>query len=123
MMFISVVLPQPDGPTIATNSPSPTSKFRSWMTSSRPLSVGNPLRTPRREIFVDAEPWRSMGIAPPHDLHPLEHAHDAVERQTDEPDDDHAGDHEVITVAGVARIDDEIAETRAQRDHLGRDHH
>ena len=27
MMFISVVLPQPDGPTMATNSPSRTSKF------------------------------------------------------------------------------------------------
>ena len=47
----------------------------------------------------------------------------AVEQQADEPDDDHAGDHQVVAVAGVARIDDQIAEARAQRDHLGRDHH
>jgi len=45
MMFISVVLPHPEGPTIATNSPSPTLMSRSAMTSSRPLSVGNSLWT------------------------------------------------------------------------------
>src|SRR3569832_2308532 len=81
MMFMSVVLPQPDGPTIATNSPSETSKFRSLMTSRRPLSDGNPLRMPCREILEGPRPARSVGISPPHDLHALEHAHDPVERQ------------------------------------------
>src|SRR4051812_28696650 len=114
MMFISVVLPQPDGPTIATNSPSATSKLRSSITSRRPLSAGNPLRTPCSEILV--------GIAPPHDLHALEHPHDAVQGETDEPDDDHAGDHEVVPVACVARVDDEVTQPRTQRDHLGRHH-
>src|SRR4051812_32460671 len=102
MMFMSVVLPQPDGPTIATNSPSRTSKFNPSMTSSRPFSVAKPLLTFRIEIFgalvgvapVDAlmgvaPVGALMGISPPHVLHPLQQSHDAVERETDEPDDDH----------------------------------
>src|SRR6188472_4322091 len=117
MMFISVVLPQPEGPTIATNSPSPTLKSRSSMTASRPWSVGNPLPTLRTWILV------LMNIAPPHDFHALQQPHDAVECQADEPDDDHAGDHQVVAVTGVARVDDHVAEARAQRDHLGGNDH
>src|SRR5689334_19708593 len=124
MMFISVVLPQPEGPTIATNSPSAISKFRSWMTSSRPLSVGKPLPTALTKILPGIAPaWPSMRIAPPHDLHVLEQPHDAVERKPDQSDDDHAGNHEVVAVPRVARVDDHVPEPGAQRDHLGGDDH
>src|SRR5262245_45648590 len=115
MMFMSVVLPQPDGPTIATNSPSRTSKSRPSMTDSRPLSVANPLLTPWT--------WILVRITPPHALHVLEQPHGAVEREPDQADDDHAGDHEVVAVTGIARIHDHVTETRAQRDHLRRHHH
>ena len=33
------------------------------------------------------------------------------------------GDHQVVAVARVARVDDQVAEPRSQRDHLGRDDH
>ena len=44
MMFISVDLPQPDGPTMATNSPSPTLKLTPSITGSAPLSDAKLLR-------------------------------------------------------------------------------
>src|SRR5208282_5277545 len=94
-----VDLPQPDGPTIATNSPSPTSKLTLSMTSSGPWSVSKLLPRSRTAILVD--------IAPPNDLEPLEPAHDPVERQSDQADDGHAGDHEVVAIAGIARIDNQ----------------
>src|SRR6185295_7683928 len=52
-------------------------------------------------------------------FHALQQPHEAIEHQADEPDDDHAGNDQVITVAGIARIDDEITQARTQRDHLG----
>ncbi len=42
--FISVDFPQPEGPTIATNSPSPTLKLTLSMTASVPC--------PRRKLLV-----------------------------------------------------------------------
>src|SRR5690348_8821140 len=85
--FSKVVLPQPDGPTIATNSPSRTLKLTLPTTSRRPLSEVNPLRTSRTSILVR--------IAPPDPAHPLQEAHETVERQADQADDDHSGNHEV----------------------------
>ena len=41
----------------------------------------------------------------------------------DGADDDHAGDHQVVAVAGIARIHDEVPQARAQRDHFGRHDH
>ena len=37
-------------------------------------------------------------------------------------DDDHAGDDQIVAVAGVARINDQITQTGAQRDHFRCDH-
>ena len=45
-------------------------------------------------------------------------AHDTVERQADQADDDHARDHEIVAITGVARVHDHVAEPRAQRDHF-----
>src|SRR5690348_1451963 len=111
-MFNSVDLPQPDGPTMATNSPSATSRPTPSITGSTPVADANALRTPRTAILL-------AGIAPAHRGKPLEQARRAVEAEPDQADDDHARDDEVVAVAGVARVHDQIAEARTQRDHLG----
>src|SRR5215471_5592384 len=117
-MFISVDLPQPDGPTIATMSPSPTSKLMPSSTCKVPCSVVKLLPMPSTRILVGA---LLVGIAPPDDFQALEQAHQPVEHQADQADDDHAGDDEVVAVAGVARVDDQVTEPGMQRDHLGGD--
>src|SRR5687767_10693125 len=94
MMFISVVLPQPEGPTMATNSPSFMSKSRPSMTCRRTLSFWKLLRM--------SWTWILVGIAPPYDFHALQQPHEPVEHQADEADDDHAGDDQVIAVTGIA---------------------
>src|SRR3954463_15256728 len=43
-----------------------------------------------------------------------------VQEQADDPDDEHAGDDQVVASAGVARVDDEVTEARIHRDHPGR---
>src|SRR6187455_3073637 len=113
-MFISVDLPQPDGPTIATNSPSSTPKLTSSMTGSTPWFEAKLLVKPATTIFLS-------DIAPFHGLQSLEQAGDAVEQQPDHADDDHAGDDEVVAVAGVARVHDQVAQAGAESDHLGGD--
>src|SRR5687768_498999 len=72
MMLSSVDLPQPEGPTMATNSPSRTSKLTPSTTDSAP----NPLLTPSTTICLS-------DIAPLHRVEPLEQAGQAVEQQPD----------------------------------------
>src|SRR2546423_1794187 len=114
MMFNSVDLPQPDGPTMATNSPWSTLKLTPSMTASAPLIDTKLLVTPSTTIFLS-------DIAPLHGLQSFEQARGAVEQQPDHADDDHAGDHEIVAIAGVARVHDQVPEAGAQRDHLGGD--
>src|SRR5262247_2210778 len=113
MTLSNVVFPQPEGPTTATSSPSPTLKLTRSSTGSGPLS----------ELNVFLMSWTTIlaGIAPLHGLQPFQQPHQAIEEQPDQTDDDHGGDHEIIAVAGVARIDDEITEPGPERDHLGCD--
>src|SRR5579863_34752 len=106
----SVVLPQPEGPTMATNSPSRTLKLTLSMTSRRPLSEANPLLTSRTSILVR--------IAPPDPPHTLQQAHQAVEREPNQADDDHAGDDQIVAVPGIAGVHDHVPESRVQGDHL-----
>src|SRR3984885_12881705 len=109
-MFINVVFPHPDGPTIATNSPSPTVRLTSSTTCSVPPFNPNPLRMLFNSILVR--------IAPPDRFQSLEQSHHAIQQQSNQPDDDHSGDHQIVAIAGVARIDDEKPESRAQGDHF-----
>src|SRR5690606_1632613 len=81
MMLSMVDLPQPEGPTIATNSPSATSKLTSSTTARSP----NPLLIPSMTILL-------ADIAPLHHVELLEQAGGAVEQQPDHADEDHAGD-------------------------------
>src|ERR1700733_4002161 len=113
-MFINVVFPHPEGPTMATNSPSPTVRLTSSTTCSVAPFDPNALRMPLTSILVR--------ITPPDRFQALEQSHHAVQQQSDQTDDDHSGDDEVVSVAGVARIDDEISESRTQGNHLRRDH-
>src|SRR5579862_5548023 len=113
MMFSKVDLPQPEGPTIATNSPSRTSRLTRSMTGSAPKLLLIASTTILAGFLSD--------IAPLHCLQPLKKARGAVEHEPDQPDDDHAGDHEIVAIAGVARIHDQVAEAGVQRDHLGGD--
>src|SRR6185295_4166997 len=111
----SVDLPQPDGPITATNSPSATSKLRSSSTCTGPPRVSKVFEIDRTSI---------LGlIAPAHLVQPLEPPHGAVEQEPDDADDEHAGHHEIVAVARVPRVDDQVAEAGAHRDHLGGHHH
>src|SRR5262245_54013079 len=107
MTFSKVVLPQPDGPTIATNSPSRTSRLTPPTTGRSPKR----LLIPSTTIFLP-------DIAPSHGLEPLEQAGDAVQKQSDHTDDDHAGNHEIVAVAGIAGVHDQVTQAGTQRDHL-----
>src|SRR5438874_9977478 len=114
--FRSVDFPQPDGPTMATNSPSPTVKDMSSRADTSPSPVLKLLQTALTAILAPT-------YEPPADLlQGLQPPHEEVQQQADRADDDHARDHEVIPHTGIARIDDEIAESRVDPDHLGGDH-
>src|SRR5579872_3224595 len=93
-MFIRVVLPQPEGPTMATNSPSATVRLTSSTTCSDAPFEAKPLRMPLTAILV--------AIAPPYRFQALEQPHQSVEHQTDQADDDHSRNHQIVAVAGVA---------------------
>src|ERR1700722_13867485 len=115
IMFINVVFPHPDGPTIATNSPSPTVRLTSAPTfCSEPLPA-NPFRLPFTLILVC--------ITPPHRFQSLEQSPHAIQQQSNQSDDDHSGDYQIISIARVAGIDDEISKSRAQGDHFRGDLH
>src|SRR5882672_9282040 len=108
IMFIRVDFPQPDGPTMATNSPSPTVRLTASTTGRMPLSVAKLLLRSETSILV--------GIAPPGPLRALQDPHRRIQRKPDEADDDHARDDEVVTISRVARVHDHVAETRTQSD-------
>src|SRR5581483_1551642 len=71
IMFNNVDLPHPDGPTMATNSPSRTLKLTFSTTDKRPLSEAKVFLRSRTSILVR--------IAPPDPLEFLQQAHDAVQ--------------------------------------------
>src|SRR5258708_16650959 len=71
-IFINVVFPHPDGPTMATNSPSPTVRLTSSTTCSPPPFDAKPLRMPFTSILVR--------IAPPDRFQPLEQPHHAIQQ-------------------------------------------
>src|ERR671931_374330 len=107
----SVDLPQPDGPTMETNSPSPTVNDMSSRADTSPSPVLKLFQTPWTEILAP--------IDVPQGLEP---SHEEVQEQADGADDDHSRDHEVIPHTGIASIDDEVAESRGDPDHLRGDH-
>src|SRR2546423_7278262 len=111
-----VDFPQPDGQTIATNSPAPTVKDMSSRADTSPSPVPNVFQTPWTETSAPT------GVPPADLLQVLQSSHDEVQEQSDDADHDHSRDDEVIPHTGIAGIDDEEAESRVDRDHLRRDH-
>src|SRR5690348_4063519 len=96
-MFIKVDLPHPDGPTIATMSPSATSKLILSSTCNAPCSVAKLLPTPSTLIrggMIGAPPEDAflVDITPPDHFQAFQQAHHPVQQQADQADDDHAGD-------------------------------
>src|SRR2546423_2588927 len=91
-----VDFPQPDGPTIATNSPAPTVKDMSSRADTSPSPVPNVFHTPWTETSAPTS-------VPPADLlQVLQASHDEVQQQSDDADHDHSRDDEVIPHAGIA---------------------
>src|ERR1700730_13482618 len=83
--FINVDLPQPEGPTMASVSPSLTEKLTPSTTLSIPESEGKLLTMSVTTILAD--------IAPPDRPVPFQQSHRPIEHETDHSDDDHASDH------------------------------
>src|SRR6185503_16450603 len=78
-MLSSVVLPQPEGPTIATNSPSMIRREMLWRTSTAPNDRQTPFRRKRSPV-----------IAPP-DARNARHAHhQPIDDDADRADHHHA---------------------------------
>ena len=60
-------------------------------------------------------------VAPADLVERLQAADQPVEAEADQADHHHAGDDQVVALAGVAGVDDQVAEPRVDGDHLGRD--
>src|SRR4029078_7620199 len=65
-----------------------------WRPAPCRLAGGSPLQPPAPSV------------------QPFEAPHEEVEPETDEADQDHARDHQVVAPAGVPRIDDQVAQPR-----------
>src|SRR4029077_14723520 len=113
MMFSRVVLPQPEGPTTATNSPSETAKSIASSTGNGPSRVGKVFETSLTRIL--------SGITPAHHPELFEASHEAVEQKPDDADHHHPRHHQIVSVPGVSRIHDQKAEPRVEGNHRGRD--
>src|SRR5438128_12590136 len=71
-------------------------------------------KTPANIFRMPSPPFQRPSLATPKQR---------VENEPENADDEHAGDNEVIALAGVASVDDEIAETGVDGDHLRGDEH
>src|SRR5580698_8058945 len=76
IMFINVVFPHPEGPTMATNSPSLTERLTSSTTCSVAPFDPNALRMPLTSILVR--------ITPPDRFQALEQSHHAIQQQSNQ---------------------------------------
>src|SRR5215510_11932963 len=110
-IFRRVDLPHPEGPMMATNSPSVTVKSMPSSTAREPFRVGYSFH---RSVTVILMP-----IAPPYDVEPLDPPHQAIQQQANHTNDGHSGHYQVIPVSGVPRIDDQETEPRIDGDHFG----
>ena len=76
-------------------------------------------RRRRRQILV----LRLIAEPPANGLDFFEAAEADVEHEPDEADDQHGGDDQVVALAGVARVDDQVAQAGIDGDHFRGDHH
>src|SRR6266852_4066505 len=59
-----------------------------------------------------------IGEPPAHGLPALHPPYADIETQSDQPDEQHARHHQVVAFAGVARIDDQVAQSGIHGDHF-----
>src|SRR5262245_39230454 len=105
----SVVLPHPDGPTMATNSPRSISSEMSRNTSTAPKDFETPSSLSGLSL-----------IPPPHARNPGQLHENSIDDYPDGADHDHPRDEQIHAQA-VARVPDREAQPIAARDHLGGD--
>src|SRR5689334_23036562 len=106
--FRIVVFPQPDGPTIATNSPSQISSDKGRRTSIAPKRCETPSR--RRRLFL---------ITPPDTWDMGQPDEDAIEKHTDRADHYHFCYQEVHSQS-IARVHYSESQAVPTRNHLRR---
>src|SRR5215208_6973964 len=102
----SVVLPQPDGPTTATNSPRETANER----------FSNTAMAPNLNETFSTSNWLSL-IAPPDARYLCKLDHDAIDHDTNHADNNHAANKE-IHAKPVTCVPDRKAETGTSGNHL-----
>src|SRR4051812_17733453 len=107
----SVVFPQPEGPTMATNSPAEISKLSSFRTSSSPKAF--PTRSNPNALSL---------ISPTHTGDPGQAHQSTIDRHAGQTDHDHLH-HQDVSAQAVARIHHREPQTVASGDHLGGHHH
>ena len=139
MALRSVVLPQPDGPTMQTNSPARTPRSIvlqdvHGLLPGGPAGIGHPeVPDLDRESVAggcDVSLGRSVHAVNQWFEYPQltswNRSTRRISRSSSEPDradDHHPRDHQVIPLAGVPGVDDQIAQPGVDRDHLGGHHH
>src|SRR5947207_2019662 len=112
-MESSVVFPEPDRPTMATNSPLWMARLTEPSTSVRRPSEPNPLATSTS----------SRKIIASRPLHPgFDEAHQPVEREPDDADGHDAQD-DVLVDQAVVLLPEEAADAGGARQHLHGDDH
>src|ERR1700730_8663018 len=104
----SVVLPHPEGPTTATNSPREISRERSRNTSTAP-KLTEPSSTRNGLSFIS--PSDTTNLREPHQY--------TIDYHADHADDDHSCDQQIHPQA-VARVPNGESQTVASGDHLSR---
>ena len=122
MTFSIVDLPQPDGPSRQTNSPSPTSRLMSSSTLRLAPSRSNTMLIPSarslaaRACMVSADAGRAalvIRVAPADGRNPFERPHADIEQKPDDADHHHARNDQVVSVPGVACVHDQEARGRS----------
>src|SRR5258705_14011330 len=91
-----VLLPQPLGPMMTTNSPRPTTRAMSW-SATTPRSVDSPhtFVTPRHSSDVTPVMTSELGGPAPPEHAALDHAERRVQHRGDEADHRHAEEWEI----------------------------
>src|SRR5258708_4089868 len=119
-MLSIVDLPQPDGPTRQTNSPG-----RTWKLTRSSTSMREPFSFPGNDIHA-SRTWMSglpLSITPANFVELFQLPQEHVEHEAYQSNHHHAGDDEVVALAGVARVNDEIAKAGTHGDHFRRHDH
>src|SRR5262249_25686970 len=115
-MLNKVVLPQPEGPTMAMNSPAAMVRSMPSSTETVPSSVRYAFhRSWTRSLAV-------IRVPPPPLVEGREPAHSEIEEIANHADDHHPCYDQVIAGASVAGVDDQVPQPRIDRHHLGGHH-